>query len=40
MLTDYLVELLVKDKGMDVSKAPKIMQKLKILSTEAKHTLS
>jgi molecular chaperone DnaK (HSP70) len=40
LLVDDIVEHLLKDKGMDVSKSPKIMHKLKILCAEAKHTLS
>lgn len=34
------MDTLIKDKGMDISKIPKIMHRLKILCTEAKHTLS
>ncbi len=40
LLTDYLAAQLVKNKGMDVSKVPSIMHKLRLLCNEAKHTLS
>lgn len=31
LLTDYIAEKLVREKGMDVTKTPKIMHRLKLL---------
>jgi len=40
LLADYIVNELIAKKGMDISKVPKHMHKLKILCNEAKHVLS
>jgi molecular chaperone DnaK (HSP70) len=40
LLSEYVVRQLAQAKGMDVSKTPKIMHRLKVLCDEAKQTLS
>jgi molecular chaperone DnaK (HSP70) len=40
LLSEHVVRQLAREKGMDVSRTPKIMHRLKVLCDEAKKTLS
>lgn len=40
LLVDYIVEHLIKEKGMDITQNKFLMNKLKLLCDEAKHILS